>query len=79
MWSILPLFLFSNISSKTLFFKRDEIEALRDEDYFQVHVTNDNSSYKMTKKENDVTKTFNIVRNLAPSKFFKAILINIIF
>ena len=38
-------------TSARLTFKRDEIEALRDEDYFQVHVTNDNSSYKMTKKE----------------------------
>lgn len=32
-------------------FKRDEIEALGDDDYFKIHVTNDNTSYKMTKKE----------------------------
>ena len=34
-----------------LTFKRDEIEALNENDYFKVNVTNDNASYKMTKKE----------------------------
>ena len=34
-----------------LTFKRDEIEALGEDDYFKIHVTNDNTSYKMTKKE----------------------------
>jgi hypothetical protein len=45
-----------------LTFKRDLIEPLDNEDYFIVHVSNDNASYKMKKKEfydtfNNVIKT----------------------
>ena len=38
-------------SATRLTFKRDLIEQLDDEDYFIVHVSNDNSSYKMKKNE----------------------------
>jgi hypothetical protein len=49
-------------SAARLTFKRDLIEPLDDEDYFIVHVSNDNSSCKMKKIEfyetfNNVTKT----------------------
>ena len=37
-------------TSTRLTFKRDEIESLNENDYFKVYVTNDNASYKMTKK-----------------------------
>jgi hypothetical protein len=45
-----------------LTFKRNFIEPLDNEDYFIVHVSNDNTSYKMKKKEfyetfNNVTQT----------------------
>ena len=65
-----------------LTFKRDLIEPLNDEDYFIVHVSNDDSSYKMTKREfyetfNNVIKTssykklgnYNYVKT--PEKAFK--------
>tara|TARA_B110000967_G_C18418964_1_gene332877 strand:+ start:20 stop:250 length:231 start_codon:yes stop_codon:yes gene_type:complete len=42
-----------------LTFLRDEIELLKNEDYFIVHVTNDQVSYKMTK--GDFYNTFNKV------------------
>ena len=42
-----------------LTFRRDLIEPLDDEDYFIVHVSNDNSSYKM--KKVDFYETFNNV------------------
>ena len=38
-------------TSTRLTFKRDEIEALGEDDYFKIHVTNDNTSFKMKKKE----------------------------
>ena len=34
-----------------LTFKRDLIEPLDNQDYIKIHVTNDNASYKMTKRE----------------------------
>ena len=34
-------------TSTRLTFKRDEIEALGEDDYFKIHVTNDNTSYKI--------------------------------
>tara|TARA_B110000238_G_scaffold111830_1_gene121520 strand:- start:1041 stop:1271 length:231 start_codon:yes stop_codon:yes gene_type:complete len=46
-------------TSTRLKFKRDEIEALGDDDYFKIHVTNDQASYKMTK--GDFYNTFNKV------------------
>jgi hypothetical protein len=46
-------------SATRLTFKRDLIEPLNDEDYFIVHVSNDDSSYKMTKRE--FYETFNTV------------------
>lgn len=49
-----------------LTFKRDEIEALNENDYFKVYVTNDNASYKMTKKE--FYETFD---NVVNSKSYK--------
>jgi len=42
-----------------LTFLRDEIESLKNEDHFIVHVTNDQASYKMTK--GDFYNTFNKV------------------
>jgi hypothetical protein len=69
-------------SATRLTFKRDLIEPLNDEDYFIVHVSNDDSSYKMTKREfyetfNNVIKTssykklgnYNYVKT--PEKAFK--------
>jgi hypothetical protein len=49
-------------TASRLTFKRDVIEPLNDKDYFVVHVSNDDSSYKMTKREfhetfNNVIKT----------------------
>jgi len=48
-------------TSTRLTFKRDEIESLENDDYIKIHVTNDNTSYKMTKKE--FYATFNNVIN----------------
>jgi len=42
-----------------LTFLRDEIESLKNEDHFIVHVKNDQASYKMTK--GDFYNTFNKV------------------
>ena len=55
-------------SATRLTFKRDEIEALNENDYFKVNVTNDNTSYKMTKKE--FYETFD---NVVNSKSYKEI------
>jgi hypothetical protein len=50
-----------------LTFKRDLIEPLDDEDYFIVHVSNDNSSYKM--KKVDFYETFkNVTRTISYKK-----------
>ena len=38
-------------TSTRLTFNMDEIEALNENDYFKIYVTNDNATYKMTKKE----------------------------
>lgn len=47
-----------------LTFRRDLIEPLDDEDYFIVHVSNDNSSYKM--KKVDFYDTFyNVTRTIS--------------
>lgn len=53
-------------TSARLTFKRDDIEALNENDYFKVYVTSDNASYKMTKKE--FYETFN---NVVDSKSYK--------
>ena len=34
-----------------LTFKRDEIERLNDDDYIKIYVSQDNATYKMTKRE----------------------------
>ncbi len=51
-----------------LTFRRDEIEQLNDGDYIKIHVSQDNATYKMTKRE--FYQTFN---NVVSSKSYREI------
>jgi hypothetical protein len=51
-----------------LTFRRDEIEQLNDGDYIKIHVSQDNATYKMTKRE--FYQTF---YNVVSSKSYKEI------
>ena len=53
-------------TASRLTFKRDLIEPLNDKDYFVVHVSNDDSSYKITKRE--FYETFS---NIVKTKSYK--------
>jgi hypothetical protein len=55
-------------TASRLTFKRDEIELLNDNDYIKIHVTQDNTSYKMTKRE--FYQTFD---NVVNSKSYREI------
>lgn len=51
-------------TSTRLTFKKNEIKNLDENEYFKVNVTNDNATYKMTKKE--FYKTFlNVVNSIS--------------
>ncbi len=51
-----------------LTFKRDEIERLNDDDYIKIYVSQDNATYKMTKRE--FYQTFD---NVVSTKSYKEI------